>query len=59
MLIPRQRLIQSINLCFCDACDGRGFLIIEKNSPDGRILPNEIKECEVCDGTGKHKNNQT
>jgi excinuclease UvrABC ATPase subunit len=54
---PRQRLFPNLPDDACRNCAGRGFLIIEKLSQDGRILPNEVIECGVCDGKGKRKTN--
>ena len=37
----------------CEQCDGRGFFVIEHyDLENNRPLPNEVKDCESCDGTG-------
>lgn len=36
----------------CSECDGRGFFLYDKVSPNGKIEPNEVVECEDCNGTG-------
>jgi excinuclease UvrABC ATPase subunit len=35
----------------CEHCEGRGFFVIE-HYEQGKPLPNEVKDCESCDGTG-------
>lgn len=60
MILPRQRLFPNLPEDNCKNCAGRGFLLIEHTSPEGKIMPNEVIECGVCDGTGKKsKTNQT
>lgn len=36
----------------CHYCDGRGFIITQCSTLDGRILPNLVEECEWCNETG-------
>ena len=36
----------------CHYCDGRGFIILQQTTLEGKILPNYIEECERCDGKG-------
>jgi DnaJ-class molecular chaperone len=40
----------------CLNCEGRGFNIVPHTSPDGLIEPNEVQECEICNGTGTRPN---
>lgn len=42
----------------CPECDGRGFFLYEKISPFGKIEPNEVIECEDCNGTGDDLSDQ-
>ena len=48
-----QVLIEDYSDNKCLNCDGRGFFIIPHSSPEGHIEPNEVLECENCNGTGK------
>ena len=50
---PIQRLIQDISEDRCLSCEGRGFRIIPHISPEGYAEPNEVQECEQCNGGGK------
>jgi DnaJ-class molecular chaperone len=36
----------------CHYCDGRGFLIIQQTTLEGKILPNHVEDCEWCNGEG-------
>ena len=36
----------------CHICDGRGFLIIQQSTLEGKILPNFVDDCEWCNGKG-------
>ena len=36
----------------CPYCDGRGFLIIQCTTLEGKILPNLVEDCEWCNETG-------
>lgn len=36
----------------CHYCDGRGFLIIQCTTLEGKILPNLVEDCEWCNETG-------
>jgi len=58
MILPPQRLIEHIPEDNCKYCEGRGFYIIPHSSPEGYIEPNEVIECEKCNGTGKNQTTQ-
>jgi hypothetical protein len=58
MGFPRQRLLKDLPSNFCKNCAGRGFLLFERANKNGNIMPNEVIECGVCDGTGKRNANQ-
>lgn len=54
---PRQRLIEAIEDNPCKNCDGRGFILLHRTSDEGYIEPNEVIECNACNGTGKSQKN--
>ena len=41
----------------CHFCDGRGFIILQQSTLEGKILPNHVEECERCNGQGFFKQN--
>ncbi len=50
-----QVLIPDIHYRPCRACDGRGFLLVEKlakTKPPKEVPHHEVKECDVCKGKG-------
>lgn len=55
MVLPRQRLFQDLPDDSCRNCAGRGFLLFERVDLNNKVMPNEVIECGVCDGTGKRK----
>ena len=56
-LMAKETQYKAFGTTRCHYCDGRGFLILQQSTLEGKILPNHVEECEQCDGNGFFEQN--